>query len=497
MWAEGLALCLDMPVLVIIIAACIVGIVIGALPGLGPVFAIALFVPVTFAMDGAIALVFLSALYAATTYGGSITSILLNAPGTPGSIATAYDGFPLTRKGKGGVALGAAVGASFLGGMLGLLALAFLSPLLGQVSLIIGPSELFMLMLIAIVMVAATSQGDSTKSLFMGFLGLFISFFGVDVITATPRFTFGSRLMYEGVPFVPFIIGVYALSQALYMVDSLGESIASIKEVSNVLKGVWAAFKNFFVVIYSTIIGLVMGILPALGVNAANLLAYSAATKLSKKGPVPYGKGNIRGVIAPEASNNASVYGALIPTFALSVPGNPTAAMFLAVAIMHGMTPGAQFCESGLFAKLVIGSAISLVIILVIGIFCNELIAKVAYIPNALLAPIICVLTVVGAFSCRNQIFDVVIAVAAGFLGYCFMKKGYQVSSLVLGMVLGTLAEANFHRALSISRGSFLIFVQRPITLVLFLILIITILFSFIDMKDMLNKFRSMFSFSK
>lgn len=480
MWLEGLKLALSLSNLGLVLLASVLGIVIGSLPGLGPVFGLALFLSMTFSMNVTEALVFLSALYGACVYGGAISAILINTPGTPGSIATCFDGFPMAKRGEGGRALGIATMSSFFGGVFGVLSLATIAPFLASLALKIGPAEFFMLALAGLSLVAVAAKGDTIRGLMMGCLGLIISFFGMDVITGTKRFTFNTLYLEDGINFVALVIGVFALAQALVMSNEPG-FVAKASKAEGVLRGVLDVIKRPLVVLRSTIIGIVLGIMPGVGISTANFIAYLVEKNVSKK-PEEFGEGAVEGLIAPEAANNATTSSTLIPAFALGIPGGSTAALFLAAIMIHGMVPGYSFfTKSGAFFPTIIwGMLLGQMAFLILGLAGANLFAKVNLIPNALLVPMVVMLSFLGSFSYRNQILDVLVMIVFGLIGYYLEKYKFPLACLVLGVVLGNIAESNFGRAMRISQGSPSIFFTRPISLVLFIIIAISLAYPYL-----------------
>lgn len=469
---EGLHAVLQLNNILIFIIATFIGVIIGILPGLGPVFALALFLPFTFYMNSASAMIFLVVLYCSTVYGGSITSILLNVPGTVGSVATCFDGYPMAKQGKGGMALVAMTIASAISGFIGLAGLIFLAPLLVNVSMLLGPSEYFMLALMGISLVAVASKGDTLRGLVMGGLGLLLSFVGRDVVSGFLRFDFGLRTLQSGISFIPVSIGLFAISQAIILAEE-GSSVSqtAIETRNEYLSGFMAAIKNWKTVIRSSIIGLVIGIMPGIGISISNFLAYLIEKRLSKD-PDSFGKGNIRGVLAPEAANKATVTGELIPAFSLGIPGGSTAAIFLVGMTIHGLRPGADlYTTNGTIMSLMYWAFIvGTLSYLVVGLLFSKPMAKITKIPNSVLVPIILILSFLGAFSYQNNIADVFIAIIFGILGYIMQKRKYPVACLIIGMVLGPIMESNFQRALLLSDGSYMIFITSPLSLIFLLI---------------------------
>lgn len=478
MWpqfAQGLLQLLQPGNVLLLLVATVIGVIIGILPGLGPVFALALFLPMTFSMHDASALIFMCALYASTVFGGGITSILLNVPGTPGSVATCFDGYPLARQGKAGLAITAVTVASVIGGLIGIAGLIFTAPALAQVSLLIGPSEYFMLALLGLSLVAIASKGDPLRGLAMGGFGLLLSFIGRDSVSGVLRFTFGSTNLQGGISFAPVAIGVFAIAQALVMAEEGGTISQDMAKVSGgIMEGIKAALRNWVTIVRTAVIGLVIGIMPGIGISTSNFVAYLVEKRLAKN-PETFGTGDIRGVLAPESANKATVSGELVPAFALGIPGGASSALFLIAMAVHGIQPGANlFKSNGLLMSTVYWALlISYVPIFLIGVFGAKYMAQVTRIPNSILVPPIIILCVLGALSFANSINDVFIAILFGVIGYVLMKRKYPVACLVLGMILGPLMESNFQRAMLLSHNSLSIFVTRPLSLVFLVILVI------------------------
>lgn len=470
----GLLAALEMQNLLYLFAGSVLGLLIGAAPGLGPVFGLALFLSMTFTMPPAGAIIFMSAFYAACVYGGSITAILLNAPGTPGSVATCFDGYAFTKRGEAGRALGISTMASFVGGIMGVLALLFLGPPLARLSLDIGPPEFFMLALVGLCLVSMASKGNTIKGLMMSGLGLMLSFVGRSVVTAEKRFIFNTLYLEDGVAFVPVVIGVFAFAQAMVLSNEAEITGELNSNVSGVWTGVMDVVKRPVSVLRNAAFGTIIGILPGLGINAANFMCYVAEKNFSKN-PDAFGTGVVEGIIAPEAANNGSTTGSLIPAFGLGVPGSATAALFISALMIHGLRPGADFFkgETSIFPTIIWGMLFAQVAFLVMGLIGAKWFAKITLVPNSLLVPIILVLCFVGSLSYRNMFEDVIVMVIFGIAGYYLQKCKYPLACLILGMILGPLAEDNFCRSLLLSRNSVTIFFTRPISLVLFLLIVV------------------------
>jgi len=470
MWIEGFITALQPVNLLYLVLGTAFGMVIGALPGLGPLFGVALMLPITFGMPAATAIIFLSAVHAATAYGDSFASILINTPGGVGSVASCWDGYPMAQKGQAGVAMGISTLGSFVGGIIGWISLVALSPVLIWVALKMGPEEYFMVSLMALSLLALASGGQVLKGLFLGTIGLLLSFVGRDPITAEARFTFGWPYLEDGLPLAPVVLGLFALSQVLVL-SAEGGSISEFRSVGRVWEGFIQALKLPATILRAGVVGIFMGVLPALGLSSANVVAYFVEKRASKH-PETFGTGEPRGLLAPEIAKNACIVGDLIPTFTLGIPGSSVTAIFLAAMVMHGIQPGAEFfSHSGALPYTVFaGILLAQISFFIMGLLFARQFAKVVLLPNALLVPMIVVLSFIASLALRGNMEDVIVTAVFGFIGYLLNLYRYPAACLVLGLVLGDLVEANFHRSLLIGRGSYTIFFTRPISLTLFLL---------------------------
>ncbi|HVO92285.1 MAG TPA: tripartite tricarboxylate transporter permease [Terriglobales bacterium] len=460
------------------------GMVIGALPGLGPLFGVALMLPLTFGMPPATAIIFLTAVHAATAYGDSFASIMINAPGGVGSVASCWDGYPMAQQGKAGVAMGISTFGSFIGGVTGWISLVLLSPLLIMVAVHMGPPEYFMVAIMALSLLALASGEQPLKGLFLGGIGLLLSFIGRDPITAEARFTFGITYLEDGLPLAAVVLGLFALSQALVLSQEEG-SISQFRTIGNIWHGFLEVLKFPATVARASVVGIFMGVLPALGLSSANVVAYFVE-KRAAKDPEKFGQGDSRGLLAPEIAKNACIVGDLIPTFALGIPGSSVTAIFLAAMIMHGLQPGPEFfSRSGALPYTVFaGILLAQVSFFIMGLLFARQFAKAVLIPNALLVPIIVVLSFVASLALRGDVEDIVVTFVFGFLGYLMSIYRYPAACVVLGLVLGDLVEANFQRSLLIGRGSYLIFFTRPLSLTLFILTVLMLVWPYLKFRS-------------
>ena len=488
---EGILLALSPLGIVCMLAGGTLGLIIGMLPGLGPVFGVALLLPLTFWMPAHLGLVFLASLYSCCVYGGSIPAILLGIPGTTGSITTVFDGHELAKQGRAGFGLGLSVTSSMVGGVVGVVSLGVLAPLLAKFALTFSPADFFTLAVLGLSMVAVASKGDTSAGIVLGALGILLSSIGMDRITGDDRFTFGIEYLSGGIPFVPAVVGLFALSQAFLLAEKGGRIARPPRVTGQVSEGIAATFKHPFVVIKNAVLGVVLGVIPGVGINITNFIAY-LLQKRSSRDPDSFGRGNPLGVIAPETANNACVSAELVPAFALGIPGGATAAIFLAAINTYGLKPGyAFFSEAGPVAwALVSGLFFAQFIFFVLGVFGANWFAKVTLVPPAVLVPIIMALSFIGGIVDRSLFADVIIVLLFGIVGYVLQKSGFPIACLILGMILGPLVEENFYRALIISQNDFTVFVSSPISITLWIVMAIALLWGFLPVSDWVTKLR-------
>jgi len=388
----------------------------------------------------------------------------------------------MAQKGKAGFAMGISTLGSFIGGIAGWISLVVLSPALIWIALKMGPAEYFMVALMALSLLALASGGQLLKGLFLGAIGLLLSFIGRDPITAEARFTFGFLYLEDGLPLAPVVLGLFALSQALVLAGETG-SISQFRTVGKVWEGFVEVLRLPATIVRASIVGIVMGVLPALGLSSANVVAYFIEKRASKH-PETFGHGESRGLLAPEIAKNACIVGDLIPTFTLGIPGSSVTAIFLAAMIMHGIQPGAEFfSRSGALPYTVFaGILLAQISFFIMGLLFARQFAKAVLIPNALLVPLIVVLSFVASLALRSNMEDIVVTLVFGVLGYIMSRYRYPAACLVLGLVLGDLVEANFHRALLIGRGSYAIFFTRPISLTLFVLTVAMVAWPYVKL---------------
>lgn len=488
---EGILLALSPHGIASMLAGGAIGLVLGILPGLGPVFGVALLLPFTFWMPPHLGLVFLASLYACCVYGGSIPAVLLGIPGTTGSITTVFDGHELAKQGRAGIGLGLSVTSSLVGGVFGVVSLGVLAPLLAEFALTFSPADFFALAVLGLSMVAVASKGDTAKGIVLGALGILLSSVGVDPITGDDRFTFGIDYLSGGIPFVPAVVGLFALSQALLLAEK-GRRIARPPRVTGgVSEGIMETLRHPFVLLKNSLLGVGLGVIPGVGISITNFIAY-LVQKRSSPDPDSFGKGNPLGVIAPETANSACVAAELVPAFALGIPGGATSAIFLAAINSYGLRPGyAFFSEAGAVAwALVTGLFIAQFVFFLIGAFGANWFAKVTLVPSAVLVPVIMALSFIGGIVDRSMFADIIIVLLFGILGYVLHKGAFPIACLILGMILGPLVEENFYRAMIISQNDFRIFVSSPISITLWLVMAVAFLWGFVPVTDWFRKLK-------
>lgn len=457
----------------------VLGIVIGALPGFTSTMGVALFIPVTFSMSPETGLIFLVAIYCASTYGGSISAILIQTPGTPSAIITAIDGYELTKQGRGGQALGMSTFSSFIGGIISSVALLMIAPPLAKLVLLFGPSEIFFLALFGLTIIVGLSKGSMVKGLLSGAFGLLLATVGVDSMTGSYRYTFDIMPLFDGIPMVPAVIGLFSACQVFALSSQSRTTIqyeGKIPDVGSTLprwsdiKGMWWNFLR------SGVIGTIIGIIPGAGMSIASAMAYNEAKKHSDQ-PELYGKGSMEGLAASETANNGVTGGSLVPLLTLGIPGNSVSAVFLGGLLIHGLKPGLQlFTQHAEIAySLLFGMFVANLLMLLIGALAAKKIAKVSSLPTTILAPIIMALCVMGSFAIRNNMFDVALMLVFGFLGYMMKRGGYSLACFVLGIILGPLVESELGRALILTGGNPLKLVGSPLSALLFGLIVLSL----------------------
>ncbi|WP_062234620.1 tripartite tricarboxylate transporter permease [Fictibacillus sp. FJAT-27399] len=464
----------------------IVGMLVGVMPGLGPTAGTAILLPITFGMEPVSAIIMLSGIFYGAMYGGTITSVLINTPGEAASVITCIDGHQMAKQGRAGAALGIAAIGSFIGGTIAIIGLTFIGPPLAKFALSFGPPEFFALMTLGLMMLLGLMGKSLLRGLIAAVIGLILSLVGTDSVSGVARFSFGQMELMNGFDFVIVAMGLFGVSEILIG----AENIAKSEKVPKI-KGLFPKKDEWKISMMSitrgTAIGFFLGLIPGANAVIASLVSYSAEKKFSKE-PSRFGKGAIEGVAGPETANNAYSGAALIPLLTLGLPSSPTVAVLLGAFIMHGLTPGpALFQNNSHFVWAVIASMlIGNVLLLIMNLPLAGVWAKIALIPYKLLFPLILIISMVGAYSVKNSLWDVGAMIIFGVLGYFMKKMDFPLAPTVLTFVLGKQIESSLLRSLTISEDGFLIFFDRPISAILItvtLLIVVISLFSEIKKK--------------
>jgi len=460
--------CLNPDILITTFLGSGIGILVGALPGLTSTMGVALAVPLTFGQPKLIAFGILLSVYVGSVYGGSIAAILINIPGTPAASATMLDGYPMAQKGKAGLAIGISTVSSFFGGIISVILLILLSTQLSRFGLKFSAQEYFALAFFGLTIIISVSSGSILKGLISGVLGLIFSTVGTDEISGYFRFTFNQIGLFDGISFIPFMIGIFAFSEIFPTLNTKDKIFVTSTSLSTALPPFGLIRKLMPTILRSSLIGTFIGVLPGAGAAIASFISYNEAKRRSKV-PETFGKGNPYGIAAPESANNAVTGGAMIPLLSLAIPGDSVTAILLGAFLVHGLRPGPMlFVENkpfviGLFIMMIFAN----VFLLLWGLLGAKFFSLILLVPKSIIQPIIITLAIVGSFAINNSMFDVYIMVGAGVMGYVFKIYKYPLIPLVLGLILGPIAETNFRRAMILSKGNYLTFLTRPISVVL------------------------------
>jgi putative tricarboxylic transport membrane protein len=466
---DGFSVALQPTNLMFVFVGTLLGTIIGILPGIGATAGIALLLPLTFGLDPVSALIMLCGIYYGSSYGGTAASVLINKPGDGTSVITVFDGYPMARNGRAGAALAVAAVGSFVAGTISVVALTLLAVPLSSVALKFGPAENFMLMIFTMTAVGAFTSGSLPKGMFSAFVGLAIATVGIDLQSGQERFTFGFPTMQDGVPFLPIVVGFFALTEVIYQIQ--GWYTGELKPI-RISGRLWCTpeewRRSIGPITRGGIIGFIVGVLPGAGGLIATVISYATEKKLSKH-PEMFGKGAIEGVAGPEAANNAAVSGNLVPLLTLGIPGSGVTAVLLGAFIMYGIQPGPQLMQErpdlvwGLIDSMYLGNIILLVLNLpLIGLF-----VRILYLPTGILLSGILIVAITGVYSVNNSITEVYLALAFSLVGYFFRRADIPVAPLILGVVLGGLMEQAYRQGMTISGGDPMIFLSTTTCLIL------------------------------
>lgn len=455
----------------------IVGTIIGAIPGMTTPMGVALALPFTFTMQPVTGILLLLGVYKGGLYGGSLTAILINAPGTPAASCTGLDGYPLAQRGEARRALDMALYASCTADFISNLSLIFFAGVLAQFALSFGPPEFFTLIVFSLTIIASVSGNVLLKGLGSACLGLLLSIVGLDLIYGTNRFVFGEVNLMSGLNFIPVLIGLFALPEVLNFYSRTGTA-----RVLSALAGKGASFldyrKAFKTIMRGSLIGVILGVIPGIGGAPAAFLSYSEARRTSKN-PDNYGKGELEGVAAAEAGNNGVAGATLIPLLALGVPGDIITAIILGAFMIHGLRPGPLLFQDNvtLIYALFMGIMLSSAYLFIVGKLSIRMVAKIADIPQRLLFPVVLILCVFGAYAINNTIFDVLVMFVMGIVGFGMLRLGIPAAPFLIAFILGPLLEDNFRQSLLLGRGDWSIFFQSGICLFFWVLTLLTVVF--------------------
>jgi putative tricarboxylic transport membrane protein len=469
-WIDGFESLLHVQQVLFLCLGMFMGLIFGAVPGLGGTTALALLLPLTYGLDSITALALSGGVMGAVPMGGSISAILLNTPGSAPNAATCMDGYPLAQQGKAGLAIGAAASSNAVGGLIGTVSLLAVLPLSKMLVLSFGPPEFFLLSILGLVMVATASRGKMLRGLIAGGVGLMLAFIGFDQVTGTVRYTFGIQYLWDGVHLVPALIGLFAGAEMikLWMKGGSISGSAAGLPITRITDGLLETFRHWPTVLRGSLIGTVVGAIPGVGGVVASFLSYSLTVQVSKD-PESFGKGNIQGVIAPEAAINAKDSSALIPTIAFGIPGGAEMAVFLGILVLHGMQPGPLMLiqnQTEIYG-LVWSLTIACVLAGGLGILFVRPLSMVTLVPAKRLAPIVMTVAFIGSWAVDQTVENIIVSGLFAVLGYTMSRLDYPRLPIVISLVLGAGIERNFHQSLAMSDGSWGIFFTRTICMIL------------------------------
>jgi putative tricarboxylic transport membrane protein len=488
----GFSVALQFPNLFACFIGVLVGTLIGVLPGIGPVGAMSILLPITFGLSPVAAIIMLAGIYYGSMYGGSTTSILVNIPGEAASVVTCLDGYQMARKGRAGPALGIAAFGSFIAGTIGLVGLMFMANPLAGFAVKFGPAEYFSLMCLGLSVLLYLTHGSILKGLVMAGAGLFLSLVGQDIVTGKVRFTFGLFDLQDGVGLVPMVMGLFGISEVLVNLEEPPERTVLSTNIRHLLPSREDWRVSAKPIGRGSLLGFFLGILPGGGAVISSFVSYALEKRFSKH-PERFGEGAIEGVAGPEAANNAATSGAFIPLFSLGIPANVVMALLLGALMIHGLRPGPLMITEnpeifwGTVASMYVGNALLLILNLpLIGIW-----VRILKIPYRILFPLILLFCLIGVYTINGNVFDIFVMILFGILGYGLRKAAYEPAPLVLAFVLGPMLEQNLRQALILSDGSARVFLTHPISaacLIISLFLVITGAFPEVRKRRMIRK---------
>lgn len=479
--AFGLSIAASPEAFLFLLIGAFVGMIVGLFPGFGPAAGIAVLIPMTFGLEPTVAIIMLAGIYYGSMYGGTITSILINTPGESATVASTLDGYPLAQKGRAGPALVMQAVASFVGGTVGVVLITALAPSLADFASSFGPLEYFLIITMGLLLLTTMMGDNKFKGFISALIGFAVGTVGVDIMSGQQRFTFGSPELIGGIYFVAVAIGLFGIGELLHCIyNGQHRKPAEKLRISFKSKDFWPTKKDYsesrFTFARGSVIGFIAGVLPGSGATLGSIIGYSVEKKVAKD-PENFGKGEMRGLVAPEAANNAASAGAMVPLLSLGIPGSGATAVLLGAFMMWGLQPGPLLIVNdpgfvwGLIASMYLGN----MILVALSIFAIPLFVKFLDIPYSHVVPVIVLLCVIGAFAINASIIETWILVGAGLIGFAMKLYGYSPAATVLALVLGSMAEETFLQSYIISDGTLNIFYQRPVSLVLSCIVVLVI----------------------
>ncbi len=475
---QGASLVFEPLAILLILVGVTIGIIMGSIPGMTATMTVAVLVSFTFGMEPAQGMMLLLGIYGGALYAGSIPAILIRTPGTPSAAATIFDGFPLSQKGRAGYAIGIATIASFIGGALSVIIITFLSPEIAKIALNFQSPEFFALAFFGLTIIASVSGDSVVKGMISGLLGMLLATVGLDPMQGYPRFGFGYPQLAAGFQFIAIMIGLFGIAEGLSRyAETLNETQVD-QELSDIWPDLGDLRKIRNVTIVSSIIGTFIGSLPGAGGDIASFVTYNEAKRWVSDAVPSFGDGNVLGVAAAESGNNSSTGGALVPTLTLGIPGDSVTAILIGALQVHGLRPGPRLFETEpqLVYAIFVGFFMVYVVILFAGLFGARAWARIISFPQEYLWPVIFILCVLGSLALRGNLFDVWAMVGAGVVGYLLREDGYPLAPMVLGMILGPIAEENLRRSLELSNGSWWFFIENRIAAVILALSVISLL---------------------
>lgn len=473
---QGFQVAFSWEAIIFVFIGVLLGTIIGMIPGLGPITAIAIMIPVTYGMDPAIALVMMAGVYYGSMYGGSTSSILLNAPGVAGTVAASFDGYPMAQQGKAGKALAISAIASFVGGTVSVILLTLFAPALASVAIAFGPPEYFALMLLGLTAISSLTDGSTVKALISAVLGFMVVTIGIDSQTGTTRFTFGNVNLLDGIDFLIIALGLFALAEVCFLIVNRRQKMKGLSNIGSLKLTKKDAKEMKGPLARQSLLGFILGVLPGAGATVSSFVAYITEKKLAKN-PKEFGKGSIRGLTGPETANNAATSGAFVPLLSLGIPGSGTTAVMLGAFLVLGVQPGPLLMTEnpnvfwGVIASMYIGN----VFLLILNLPLIPYFVKILKVPRPLLISLVIISSLIGVYAVSFNTFDLYLLVIFGILGFLMRLFNFPAAPFILAFILGGMMEQSLRQSLTISGGSWSIFYTSPIAMSLIALAVIAL----------------------